>query len=68
MEKFNKNEYAQTAEKIAKVLTGTAKLNGEKNSDIKTPFAFDFERAFDTLYFGGKNDDTTVFVAIISNE
>lgn len=62
----NKEIYSRVARSIAKILSARAKMNGETEGHIKTPFSKEVEKQFQEPYFGGKNDDTTIMVTIIS--
>lgn len=59
--------YTQAARNIVKMLTINAKKLGEKFENVWTPFGLEVAMKFQAYYPGGKNDDTTVVVAIITN-
>lgn len=66
--KKDKNfKISEAAQKIANLLTIEAKEIGESPLKILTPFAVAYRKAFGIKVGGGKNDDTTVVVGIISN-
>jgi serine/threonine protein phosphatase PrpC len=60
--------YSETARKIAKHLTITAKRIGEIVNDVSTPFSEEVNslQILNYKVFNGKNDDTTVLAIIIS--
>lgn len=68
VDRVNKKGYSQVARNIVKILTAEAKKIGETIGNIWTPFSLDVAREFGVLYLSGKNDDTTVMVAIITDE
>lgn len=60
-------KYTEVARNIAKVLTVEAKQIGETDRNVITPFSSELTqlKSSSFIYEGGKNDDTTVVVAII---
>lgn len=68
VDRNNKRGYTQVARNIAKVLAADAKKIGEAQQNVWTPFGLDFAMEFGMLFMGGKNDDTTIIVAIITDE
>lgn len=61
------NSYTQAAQNIVKMLTIQAKKLGERFENVWTPFGLEIALKFQAYYSGGKNDDTTVIAAIITN-
>ncbi|KAG5684792.1 hypothetical protein PVAND_014005 [Polypedilum vanderplanki] len=69
LKSFTHDEYDEVAKNIAKILTFEAKLIGEARfGSIVSPFSEEINDVgfLDFKVYAGKNDDTTVFVAIIS--
>lgn len=60
--------YSEAAREIAKYLTMLAKWIGEREGLMATPFSEELNKqgVADFTIYAGKNDDTTVVVAIIS--
>lgn len=65
--KTDGNSYTKAARNIVKMLSIQAKKLGERLENIWTPFGMAIAMKFQAYYAGGKNDDTTVVVGIITN-
>lgn len=66
---WSQRTYTQLAREIAKVLTVNAKKVGEERYRRPlTPFGLGVSEKYNTVHYGGKNDDTTVVVAIVAYE
>lgn len=68
LDKINRTGYTQVARDIVKNLTVEAKQLGEAVEGVWTPFGFSVAMEFGAFYPAGKNDDTTLIVAIITDE
>lgn len=64
----DKQKVQENIDHVVKYLTLEAKKVGESTSDIKTPFGKEVKEEFEMDYEGGKNDDTTITVAIITQD
>jgi protein phosphatase PTC7 len=67
VKKTDGSTYTQAAQNIVKMLTIQAKKLGERVENVWTPFGLEVAMKFQAYYSGGKNDDTTVVVAIVTN-
>lgn len=68
VDRKNKIGYTQAARNIVKSLTVEAKKLGEAIQNVWTPFGFSVALNFGVPFYGGKNDDTTLIIGIVTDE
>ena len=68
VDRINRTGYTQVARDIVKNLTVEAKKMGEKMEGVWTPFSYAVAMEYGAWFPAGKNDDTTLIVAIITDE
>lgn len=68
LDRINRTGYTQVTRDIVKNLTVEAKKMGEKIEGVWTPFSYAVAMEYQAWFPAGKNDDTTLIVAIITDE